>query len=114
MAAQAWSPGKRILEISDQITNADTECVGDNFQGVDGHIGLAAFDLPNVSAVESRAIGENVLSPPTLYTHGSDGRSNFFLNLLHSSQFGRTLDKTIQVIPCKDWAEPEVCSLTQG
>jgi hypothetical protein len=40
------------------------------------------------------------LGPASLHAQGPNVRANFFLNLLHSSQFGRTLVKSIQVISC--------------
>jgi hypothetical protein len=88
------------LQIADQIMDADTERVRDKFQGVNGHVAFAALDFPHVSAVQSGTIGEDILGPALLRSQRSYGRSNFSLNLLHSSQFGRTLVKSIQVISC--------------
>jgi hypothetical protein len=88
------------LQLPDQIMDADAEGVCHQFQGVNGYITFASLDFPNVRSVQTRAISEDVLGPATLQAQRSNGSANFFLNLLHSSEFGRTLVRSIQVISC--------------
>ena len=92
--------GLSELQIPDEISNAHTKGIRNRFQGVNRYIGFAPLDFSDVSAVKSRAISENVLGPAAFHAQCSDRCSDFFLNLLHSSQFGGTLVKTIQVITC--------------
>jgi hypothetical protein len=104
-------PGDRQnSQVSDQIVNTDIEGVRHNFQRVNGHIAFTAFDFADVRAVQPGTVGENILRPAPLHTQGPNVRPNFFLNLLHSSQFGRTLVKSIQVISCIARASSRRCA----
>jgi hypothetical protein len=93
---------------ADQIANMNAEGVCDYFQRVDRHVALATFDFADVGAIQPRTICEDILGPPTLQPKSSDDSANFFLNLLHSPKFGRTLVKSIQVISCIRQGEPKV------
>ena len=89
------------LQVPDQIMNAHAESVCNNFQCVNGHVALAALDFPDMGTVEAGAVGEDILGPSPLQPRLPNDRADFFLNLLHSSQFASTLVKSIQVISCK-------------
>ena len=92
--------GIRQSPISDEVSDTHSKGVRNNFQGLDCHILFAALNFTNMRTVQAGTVGENVLRPALLHSQCPYRRADFFLNLLHSSQFGRTLVKSIQVISC--------------
>jgi hypothetical protein len=49
------------LELADEVVNLDSQCIGNDFQSLNGYVALPALNFPDMRAVEAGAIGEDVL-----------------------------------------------------
>ena len=71
------------LKAMHQIGDFDSQCVSDDLKRLNCHVALAALNLPNVRAIQSRSVGENVLRPTVLEPQRPHCLPDLLLNILH-------------------------------
>jgi hypothetical protein len=62
LLAESWSADwKPFLNISNEVRNADAECIGQNLQGPNGNVAFPALQFPYVRAIQSTQVSEFIL-----------------------------------------------------
>jgi hypothetical protein len=69
--------------VSDEIPDLDPERIRERFQGLNRDIGFPALNLSDMGAVQSRAVGKDILRPPALVSQAAHDGPDLLLDVLH-------------------------------
>lgn len=83
------SASRVVLEALHQIDKPNAQRIGDDFQRLDGHVALSPLDFANMSAVQTRLVGKNILGPTVLTSKRPHPGADLLLDVLHLKAVSR-------------------------